>query len=287
MGMAIYDREYYSEEQSNWSGGPLWNQRMVVTNLVLLNVAFFLVNFLLGGRENVITTAMELKGENLTQPWFWWHLLTYAFAHAPDNPWHLFWNMFGLWMLGRTVEMHYGRNEFLRIYLAAAIFGGLVFMFRAFLTNSTIPVIGASGAVICIEMLFVLLNPKATLMLYGVLPLPAWVFGAFLIGANLLGGDKDTAYDVHIAGLVFAFAYFLLQWNLGNWFGSWNWANLKRKWSGPRLRVHRPDSIVADEQEADRILQKIFEKGQDSLTTKERRFMEKYSLRKRQQQQDK
>jgi hypothetical protein len=49
------------------------------------------------------------------------------------------------------------------------------------------------------------------------------------------------------------------------------------------LKVHRPDQEVLDEQEADRILQKIHEKGQDSLSAKERRFMEKYSRKKREQ----
>lgn len=281
--MGIYDRPYYSDQESTWSGGPLWNQRMVVTNLVLINAFFFLLNMLLGGKDNVITEAMTLGATDAVQPWKWWHLLSYAFAHSPESIWHIFWNMLGLWMLGRSVELHYGRAEFLRIYLAAAIFGGLVFMIQAYFVNPQRVVIGASGAVIAIELLFVLLNPKATLMIYGILPIPAWLFGIFLIAGNIFGGDPYVAYDVHLAGLAFAAIYFYSGINFGNLTENFSLQRLRRKLTGPRLKVLRPDQEVLDEQEADRILQKIHEKGQDSLSAKERRFMEKYSRKKREQ----
>lgn len=284
--MGIYDRPYYSDESEEaWTGGPLWNQRMVVTNLVLINVGFFVLNFLLGGRENVITEAMAVRGTDLIQPWKWWHFVSYAFAHDPDGISHILFNMLSLWFLGRSVEMHYGRGEFLRIYMAAAIFGGIVFAARTYFTNVLSPSYGASGAVICITMLFVFLNPRATLMLYGVIPMPAWVLGGLIVLMNFFGQADDIAYDVHLAGIAFAAIYFFTGMNFGNWAEFVNLRRWKRRLTGTNLKLHDPDkarqSAERDDQEADRILQKIYEQGQESLTAKEKRFMEKYSLKKR------
>jgi membrane associated rhomboid family serine protease len=288
--MGIHDRPYYADEQDqNWTGGPLWSQRMVVTNLVLINLAFFILNLLFGGRDNALTLAMKLQGSDLVQPWNWWHLISYAFAHSPENAWHIAGNMFGLWMLGRSVEIQYGRNEFLRIYLLAALLGGLVFMVRSYLSGDPSPTIGASGAVICIEMLFVLLNPRATLMFYGVFPIPAWVLGVFLILGNFFGNTDYIAYDVHLAGIAFAFVYFYGRLNFGRMFEGINLRAWKRRLTGPKLKLHDPAAEAKETkeaEEADRILQKIYEQGQDSLTAKERRFMEKYSLKKRKEREN-
>ena len=280
--MGIYDRPYYSDDSEQaWTGGPLWNQRMVVTNLVLLNVFFFVLNFLFGGRESVITSAMAVRGTDLVQPWYWWHFFSYAFAHNSESIWHIAFNMFSLWMLGRPVELHYGRNEFLRIYLLAAVIGGIIFATRAFFTESTSESVGASGAVICITMLFVFLNPRATLMMYGVFPMPAWLLGALIVLLNFLGTDQQIAYDVHLAGIGFAALYFYSGTHFGRWIESIHLPRWKRHLTGPRLKLHDPEKANREAEEADRILQKIFEQGQDSLTAKEKRFMEKYSLKKR------
>lgn len=286
--MGIYDRPYYSDEsEQGWTGGPLWNQRMVVTNLVLLNVAFFVLNLIFGGQKNLVMDAISVHGSDLPAPWFWWRFLSYAFAHDPNGVAHILFNMLSLWFLGRSVELHYGRAEFLRIYLIAATLGGIVFATRAYLFGIPQPALGASGAVICVTMLFVFLNPKATLMIYGVLPMPAWVLGGVVVVTNFLGGGIDIAYDIHITGIVFAAVYFFTGMNFGNWLGVINLRAWKRRLIGPSLKLHDPEkaSQAADreDQEADRILQKIFDHGQDSLTAKEKRFMEKYSLKKRKQ----
>lgn len=280
--MGIYDRPYYSDESEQaWTGGPLWNQRMVVTNLVLINSFFFVLNFLFGGRDAAITSAMSVHGTDLTQPWYWWHFISYAFAHDPESIWHLVFNMFSLWMLGRPVEMHYGRNEFLRIYLLAAVVGGLTFAVRAFFSDIPNPTLGASGAVICITMLFVFLNPKATLMLYGVIPMPAWALGGLLVLMNFFGQSDRIAYDVHLAGIAFAAVYFYSGVNFGRTLEYLDLGRWKRRLTGPKLKLHDPEKASRESEEADRILQKIFDHGQESLTAKEKRFMEKYSLKKR------
>jgi hypothetical protein len=168
-----------------------------------------------------------------------------------------------------------------------AIVCGSLWLVKSFALNTpqTEILLGASGAVICIEMLFVLNFPKETVYLF-VFPIPAWVLGVFLVLSNLVSSPSTgVAVDVHVVGILFAFAYFFLGWNFGflqDLQGTFRRA--KRKLLGPKLRVHQENGAT-DDAEADRILQKIHEQGKDSLTSKERKFMEKYSRRVRERKQ--
>jgi hypothetical protein len=154
--------------------------------------------------------------------------------------------------------------------------------------------IGASGAVTAIILLFVLRYPKRTILLMFVLPVPAWVVGLLVIGGNIMmmlqpHGDMSTAFDVHLVGAVFAIAYYRFGWNLGRISPSFAWLRagsskfkLKRR---PKLKVHDPDSddrYSDQDDQADRLLDKVNREGMESLSKKERRILEDYSRRMRQ-----
>jgi membrane associated rhomboid family serine protease len=289
--MGIYDREYYRDEGIRLQ--PDWNGRSAISYLVILNIAVFVANILLskGGftsqNQGIVNELLALRDSNATQPWMWWRVLSYAFVHDSSQIFHLLFNMLGLYFLGRSVEDKYGKLEFLRIYLMTAIVCGSLWLVKSFALNTpqTEILLGASGAVICIEMLFVLNFSKETVYLF-VFPIPAWVLGVFLVLSNLVSSPSTgVAVDVHVVGILFAFAYFFLGWNFGflqDLQGTFRRA--KRKLLGPKLRVHQENGAT-DDAEADRILQKIHEQGKDSLTSKERKFMEKYSRRVRERKQ--
>jgi hypothetical protein len=130
-------------------------------------------------------------------------------------------------------------------------------------------------------MLFILNYPTVTVFLLFI-PMPAWVMGVILVLLNFftLTGE-GIAYDVHLAGIGFAFMYFFLRWNF-SWLESPAelLGTIRRKVTGPRLKVIRDREFEReqlDAREADRILAKIHESGKDALTSKEKRFMERYS----------
>ena len=50
--------------------------------------------------------------------------------------------------------------------------------------------LGASGAVSSIVVCQILLAPRATVLLYGVLPLPAWLMGVGWIGLDVMGAAQ-------------------------------------------------------------------------------------------------
>jgi hypothetical protein len=154
--------------------------------------------------------------------------------------------------------------------------------------------LGASGGVAAVILLFVYNFPKRTILLFFVLPVPAWILGIFLILGDAFGflgfggGTANIAFDVHLVGAAFATAYFWLGWNLGRITPAAlkDGIRLPRFRRRPKLRIHNPDKSDSNQDlEADRLLEKVSREGLDSLTTKERRTLEEYSRRMREKHQ--
>ncbi len=202
---------------------------------------------------------------------------------------HIAFNMLTLFFLGRPVEEKYGKQEFLRFYLLAVIFAGAVWMAFYLIFPPGVPVIGvgASGGVMAVAILFIFNFPHSTLLVFGVVPVRAWVVGVILIGVDLLNSlnpETRIGWQAHLAGAAFGAAYFYFKWNftfiplnkIGNLFKA-----------QPKLKVHQPDH--KDErlrEQADQILDKLHRQGEASLTSRERKILERYSRSVRQNRGD-
>ncbi|MGQ7791688.1 rhomboid family intramembrane serine protease [Faunimonas sp. B44] len=135
--------------------------------------------------------------------------VTYAFMHA--NLLHLGGNLIFLWVFGDNVEDAVGHLRYLAFYLGCAAAGALVH--GAVHPDSTLPLIGASGAVAGIVGAYLVLHPRVKLwvLLLGRIPLrlsAAWVLGAwavFQVGNLFLAVPADgeqVAWWAHIGGFV-------------------------------------------------------------------------------------
>lgn len=281
--MGIYDRSYYRDD-----GLPPvapWDQRSMVSILIVVNIALFIANFVLTGRSEAITSLLALDPKVMNQPFQWYRVLSYGFAHA--GMFHLVFNMLSLYFLGRSVEDRYGRWEFLRFYLGAVLVGGLYWTAKTW--GGGQGMLGASGGVTAVCMLFVFCYPRVEVMLMGIIPVPGWGLGLLIIGSNVLGdvsGRNGVAYDVHLVGAAFAALYFYGNLNFSFVENLTDRARLSIRQKQRGFKVHRPEEseetqapLSKDEVEADRILAKIHQTGQDSLTVDERKFMEAYSRR--------
>ncbi len=221
---------------------PSWDRRSAIANIIIACTVVFLANMVFTYDRNTINDFLTLHATDLWRPWMWWRTLGYGFAHSRELT-HIVFNMLGLWMLGRSVEERYGRSEFYRIYLLAVVLCGVVWLLlRAALNESRVSVCGASGAVCCIEMLFVLNYPRATLMLFGVLPIQAWVFGLIFYYRERHDGYSRDRFQYRLGRPLdrnrLAFAYFYGNWNLAHWIPSISaWRIWKRKLFGPKLRT--------------------------------------------------
>jgi membrane associated rhomboid family serine protease len=289
--MGIYDRDYGREyDASRQPGMHLGGPRTLTTNLVLITFAIFGLQLLtqptaarFPGDDGFVTNWFSLYGDSLIKPWLIFEFLTYGFLHSTLDFKHILFNMFALWMFGRAVEARYGRKEYLAFYLIAIVFAGAVWYAAEFMTNQLqaphIQMLGASGGLSAVLILFVLNNPKQLLYIWGVMPIPAWIFAIFFVGSDIMGSmdrTSNVACTAHLGGALFAFLYWRGGWKLQNWLpGSFLLPQLKKK---ADLRIHEPDEATQEtDQRVDDILKKIQEQGQDSLTWRERRILEKAS----------
>ena len=287
--MGIYDRDYSREPDSGFQlSAPktATMQLMIVTGLVYLaQLAFPFVN------EN-----FSLKADWFLRPWTCYQLLTYGFLHSPNDIAHILINMLVLFMFGREVEARYGKREFLLFYLVGVIAAGTVWSlseYAASMNSAELAqmaqmgvslraptAVGASGALAALVVLFAFNWPHRQVLLFFIIPMPMWVAAALGILFDVKGAidrSGNIAFACHLGGALYGLMYYKFGWRLSQYWPS-NLAMPKLPGSGPKLRVHAPeDEEDSLSQQVDRILEKIQREGQDSLTWKERRTLEKYS----------
>ncbi|MEN6458377.1 MAG: rhomboid family intramembrane serine protease [Thermoguttaceae bacterium] len=292
--MGIYDRPYYRQVQrSGFSPSGRWS---VVSVLIAVNVAVWLIDgLLLSGPSlgqgwlakhmavNVLPRGMGegVLRDTLSHPWLWWQFLTAGFAHAPASFEHILFNMIALFFFGRPIEETYGPKEFLRLYLVMVVFASIVWAVANKISGTPFAAMyGASGAISGIVILFALNYPRATILLFFVIPMPAWLAGVLFVGLDMLGAfgarqGSNIAFSAHLAGAAFAFIYYEQRWNLTRLTQSLHWPKFPLR-PKPRLRVRQPDDEPEPElnREVDRILEKISRQGEASLTAEERHTLE-------------
>jgi membrane associated rhomboid family serine protease len=242
-------------------------------------------------RVSIVQEWLELDIKTTVYQGQIWRLLTYAFCHARGSVWHIVFNMLFLYWFGCTLEAMYGTREFVLFYCTAAVVSAVAFLGLDFYTGSSTPCIGASGAVIAVMMLYTMHFPRHVIYIFWVIPVEMrWLMLFYLIWDLHpvlldLAGDphfSGIASAAHLGGLAFGFAYFKFQWRLEpltQWL-KWPRWSLKRR---PRLRL-APDTMPEaepehDDDHVDRVLAKIFESGQGSLTDEERAILQKASER--------
>lgn len=217
-----------------------FSQMPVVTkNLIIINVLVWFSSITLA---RVIDVDMYrylglhfVVGGNFSPH----QLITYMFMHDSQSPSHLFFNMFSVWMFGRTLESVWGAKRFLIFYFVTGIGAGLIqelawlFEYRQLVFSDmqfvnvigegVLPIadflgqlntVGASGAVFGLLMAFGMLFPNAELFIMFIpVPIKAKYF-VFIYGLiELVGGVSQFSFDnvahfAHLGGMLFG--YFLI-----------------------------------------------------------------------------
>ncbi|TWU56904.1 Rhomboid family protein [Rubripirellula tenax] len=297
--MGLYDRDYGRDEPTAWD--RVEKPRSMAITLIVINVVVFLIDAIIakqgdGGRESILAPWFAISADTLIQPWNWFQFLTYGFLHDIRGPFHVLFNMIGLYFFGRIIEQRIGQMEFLRFYLVGLFAGGVVGSIThaaMYGFGSPVTTIGASGAVIATVILFALYYPHEKIHLMAVFPVEAWIVAVLYVGMDLLGALRamtggaagNTAFTVHLAGAAFALAYFYQRWNLSFLAASGIAdlpARMRDRSRRMKLKLHDPDKkLVEEAEDADRILAKIHKQGESSLTASERKTLERYSRRQR------
>ncbi len=138
-------------------------------------------------------------------------LITYMFLHGGWM--HVIGNMWSLWLFGDNLEDKMGKVRFVLFYLVCGLCAALIHCLM--FPSSSIPVVGASGAIAGVMGAYFMMFRKARVLTFippfFILPLPAWIFLGFWAlsqlwgGAfSLLGGEgySSIAFWAHIGGFI-------------------------------------------------------------------------------------
>jgi membrane associated rhomboid family serine protease len=263
-----------------------WVKRLIVANVIVFVVSVYflpgLSQFLAFYPEWAIIRLMP------------WTFVTYMFEHASWS--HIFFNMLSLGFFGPRVEAQMGGRRFLTMYFIAGLAGALLSL--ALKSIAPNPIVGASGAIFGVLLVYATLWPHEKVYIWGALPVEArWlvigytvisVFGGF---GGLGSFGAGTAHFAHLGGFVGAFLYLRFidyrsplrsyQRKLDTaTYGKRGWGLSAgneeiASWEAiPRVGLH-PMNV----EELDRVIAKAKRHGVRSLTSDERAFLHRMSLR--------
>lgn len=216
-----------------------------------------------------------------------WRLITYGFLHG--GLMHIAFNMFVLFVFGRIVEPIYGSKEFFLFFLGGIIAAGLAHVVFQTVAGENVPAVGASGGVMAVVFLTAMHFPRVKVLLMFVIPIELrWLAIGYAI-IDVVGAfnphGSTIAHAAHLGGAAFGVAYKYYGWRLSgllSGFSGWG-RSLKKLKSKPKLRVHRPkpEPTRGEDIDArvDKLLAKITEQGESSLTDEEREFLADASRR--------
>ena len=280
------------------------NMPPITKNLLIINILMYLASFVLQ-RYNIDLNALlglhffKASDFRLDQ------IFTYLFMHGSFE--HLFFNMFALWMFGRIIEQVMGPKRFLTYYMVCGIGAGLMQELVQYIHYLSIlpdlpPVssdqlaealnswntVGASGAVYGILLAFGMTFPDERLF---IIPIPVPIKAKyFVVGyavvellSAMLRSNDGVAHMAHLGGMLFGLLLLLhwrrpggLQKRIKDW---WNKHRTPKKGSSFHYQKNTRFSDEMDynerrnanQQEIDRILDKVKAHGYGSLTEEEKR----------------
>ena len=216
------------------------NLPAVTKNLLIINVLCFM-GALVARRYGVDLNDLLGLHFFMASDFKLYQLVTYMFMHGDFQ--HIFFNMFAVWMFGRTLEQVMGPKRFLTYYMICGIGAGLVqelVQYIQYVTElshydgvnrglAVIPMeeylnlmttLGASGAVYGIFLAFGMLFPNSQMFFF---PIPFPIKAKFfVIGYAVielfsgLGASGDgIAHFAHLGGMIFGF-FLILYWRKKN-----------------------------------------------------------------------
>lgn len=221
----------------------------------------------------------------ITHPWA---LFTSIFTHF--SFWHFAMNMLFLFFAGRAFEQFFSAQRLLYTYILGGIAGGILEIFAhtvfpAVAVQQSV-VIGASGSVMAIFLALAFHRPQLQVQLFGIFPIRLIFLALFFLLSDLfqLGKADGVAHFAHLGGALFGI-WSVQKLHAAN--NPVNWVIAKFKGfsfsSKPKMKVQKNPRFKTDEEynaekkvnqeEIDRILDKIARSGYDALSKHEKEIL--------------
>lgn len=153
----------------------------------------------------------------LYRHWYW-QFFTYMFMHG--GLWHLLFNMLALFMFGMPVERKIGTREFVLFYFLVGTLSGIASYIAFYLSGRNVMLLGASGAIYGVMLLFSVFFPSAGVLLFGFIPMRASTLVLLYFCIEFFGSvfaSGSIGHSTHLFGLLFAFLYVMIRMRIKPW----------------------------------------------------------------------
>lgn len=192
---------------------PVVNVMLILANVIVFLYQLTLTphqyNAFLATNATIPSHVSAFLSGRLSFQFAFMPLLTSMFLHGGLA--HIAGNMLFLWIFGDNVEDYFGHFPYLLFYLGCGIGSGLCHILFNF--HSSLPALGASGAISGVMGAYIVLFPRArilTLVLVFFLPIPAfiilgyWFLLQFVAGVSTVGAAATggVAWWAHIGGFL-------------------------------------------------------------------------------------
>jgi len=268
-------------------------QLILINVVVFVALAILYVGTAIGGADGVFSAVYRhfslppVLNEFMYRPHT---LITYAFSHSLKDIWHILFNMISLYWFGRLFIEYLGNDRLIAVYILGALAGGLLYLglFNSvpfFEQRAGIGMVGASAAIYAIMVACATLIPDYTFFLMFFGPVRIKYIALFFILLSFLGTVSANAGGnlAHLGGAALGYVY-IRQLQSGRNLGAWVTAVLswiKKLFSrskAPKWTYHKNESPVSrgagfvevSQEEIDAILDKISERGYESLSKDEK-----------------
>ena len=243
--------------------------------LLIVNIVVFVL-VELSGQQSLLFRTFGLVPSLVWSKFKIWQLFTYLFIHG--GIFHIFFNMFVLWMFGKDLENQWGKMEFLLFYFVCGIGAGLITVL--FNVNSIVPIVGASGAIYGLLLAYGFTYPNQMVYMYGLFPLKVKYMvlglGAIAFFASLSASQSNVSHITHLSGMIIGliFIYFNINWKVIKlWY-------IRMRLKGLSQQPAKQDNEEAQmKKQVDKILDKLNDSGWDSLTEQEENYLTQASKR--------
>jgi membrane associated rhomboid family serine protease len=272
--MGLYDRDYtqenfrsaYDRPQTRFASGIT----PVVKWLLIINVAVFLVSFLITPVGKFFFYWFSVYPATLGMSLQFWRLITYQFLHSTSGFGHIFWNMLILFFFGPMLERLWGSRKFLVFYLVCGAAGGVLYPLLALAGWLRVaPLIGASGAILGMLAAGAILFPNMRVLVMFIFPVRLRIVAVILALVSILTLLRPEQFEnaggeaAHLAGMAAGAIYVFSQ----GWRERFKLKIQSGRWE---KKITAQRSLQA---ELDRILQKVHDSGIQSLTPKEKKLL--------------
>ena len=240
--------------------------------LISINVLLFIFRYISIDRYDLA----QIFGLSSGDVWpMIWQPVTYMFIHG--DFFHVFMNMFVLWMFGSEMESIWGSREFIKYYFITGIGSGIIWLLLN-ISNSYSVLIGASGAIYGILLAYGLMFPNRKVLIYFLFPIKVKYFvillGAVAFISSIGDSGSNISHLTHLSGMLIGFIYLRSNTYLPRLLLLINSTLVEIKNKRDEKKQARQ---FAAKKHIDKLLDKINDVGYDGLNEKEKKDLYNHS----------